>query len=205
MIRDDLSDRLIHLTKGGSKDAASTLFKIISERSLLGGDGKIKGGFRCVCFSEAPISKLATILANRSPHGMRYQPFGVMVEKAWLFGQGGRPVIYQPRDEFDLLPDGLKFRHVTYNPILEKPIDFSWEREWRIRADELPLDTNCTTIVVPNRDWAGYIIEHYSVRSFRFAWITNRIPLRTSDQRPVWHLVVLEDLGVPILSIDPPD
>ena len=55
------------------------------------------------CFSEAPLSKLAQILANPSAHGMRYKPFGVMVSKSWLFERAGRPVIYQPESEFDLL------------------------------------------------------------------------------------------------------
>ena len=162
MIRDDLSDRLIHLTKGKTEDAASTLLKIITEGKLLGGSGMIKGEFCCVCFSEAPISKLAYLLAKPSRHGMRYRPFGVMVEKSWLFQRRGRPVIYQPAEEYDLLPDGLKFRHVTYEPNREKPIDFSWEREWRIRTNELRLDPDRTTVVVPNRAWEDYIIAHYS-------------------------------------------
>ena len=104
MIRDDLSDKLIHLTRGQTyEDAASVFSAILEQKRLLGGTGCIKGDFRCVCFSEAPISQLSRILANRMAHGMRYMPFGVMLPKAWLFVQGGRPVIYQPDSEFELL------------------------------------------------------------------------------------------------------
>jgi hypothetical protein len=41
--RDDLSDRLIHLTKGEPEQAMGTLLTIIDERRLIGGIGYIKG------------------------------------------------------------------------------------------------------------------------------------------------------------------
>jgi len=67
MIRDDLSDRLIHLARGTREtDAASQFLQIMASSSLLGGDGCIMGKYRCVCFSEAPLAKLSVILANPS-------------------------------------------------------------------------------------------------------------------------------------------
>jgi hypothetical protein len=100
VIRDDISERLVHLTRGVSSEAAAEAFlSIFRERKLRGGSGCIKGGYDCVYFSEAPISKLAVILANPMVHGMRYSPFGVMVEKSWLYEQGGRPVIYQTDED----------------------------------------------------------------------------------------------------------
>jgi hypothetical protein len=105
MIRGDLSNRLIHLTKGSDlQEAESNFKKIFDDGKLLGGTGHIRGNYTCVCFSEAPISVLSQVLSNPSAHGMRYAPFGVMVHKKWLFEQGGRPVIYQAEDEFELLP-----------------------------------------------------------------------------------------------------
>lgn len=202
MIRDDLSDKLIHLTKGETKDAASDLLKILTEGRLRGWPKSNTAKVPCICFCEAPISKLAHILAT---DGMRYRPFGVMVEKRWLFERGGRPVIYQPDTEYNLLHDELKYRHVPYNPTAEKPIDTTWEREWRIQTDELRLDPDRTTVVVPNRDWEDYILTNYSKVSVNFdTWITNRIDLNTVVQSPKWHLIVLEDLGVPFPSVDPP-
>jgi hypothetical protein len=110
--RSDTSTKLVHLLKGrvDADDRRSdetvvrdTLRSILSERKLKGGNSYINGGYRCVCFSEAPISALAMLLAMPHATDFRYLPFGVMVDKQWLYDQGGRPVIYQPDAEFELL------------------------------------------------------------------------------------------------------
>jgi hypothetical protein len=80
---------------------------------------------------------------------MRYAPLGVMVDKRWLYERGGRPVIYQSHAEFDELPESKQHLHVRYEP--DQGIDYSWEREWRIKTDSLELDPEQTTIVVPSR------------------------------------------------------
>jgi len=94
MIRDDLSSKLVHLTRGElDQIAADAFISILGERRLRGGTSCIKGSYRCVCFSEAPLSKLSQILANPGATNMRYKPFGIMVDKKWLFERGGRPVL----------------------------------------------------------------------------------------------------------------
>ena len=158
-MRDDLSNKLIHFTKGTDQDAADVFLKIITEKRLLGGTGYIKGGYRCVCFTESPIGKLAHILANRKTYNFNYAPFGIMVDKLWLWERGGRPVIYQSDKEFDLLNNLQKYRHKIYEP--DRNIDFTWEREWRIQTQELMLDPPKTTIVVPNRMWVNHLVEEY--------------------------------------------
>jgi len=81
MIRDDLTNKLIHFTKGDDyQQAANTLQKIISERKLRGGTGYIKGGFRCICFTESPIGKLTQALSAPDKSGFTYAPFGIMVD-----------------------------------------------------------------------------------------------------------------------------
>jgi hypothetical protein len=204
MIRDDLSDKLIHLTRGPTYvDAAAVFSAIIEEKRLLGGTGCIKGGFRCVCFSEAPISQLSRILANPMAHGMRYMPFGVMVDKAWLFDRGGRPVIYQPDSEFELLHDDHKYRHVRYEPT--NNIDFTWEREWRILTDELPLDPEVVTVVVPNREWERNVLKPHEDVIWRRAAHGANVPfgggIPSGLIKQLWHFIVLEDLGVPIPAV----
>ena len=167
-VRGDLSTKLIHLIRGKTSVEAKEKFdSILKSRELRGGTGFIKGGYKCVCFSEAPIGVLSHMLGNED---MRYAPLGVIVSKEWLLGKGGRPVIYQTEAEFDLLPEGLRYRHVRYEP--HNGVDFTWEREWRIRAEALPLDPEQTTIVVPSRQW----LDVYG------------------DQG--WHFLVLDDLGV---------
>ena len=198
MIRDDLSDKLIPLTRGPTYEYAAEVFcKILDEKRLLGGTGCIKGDFWCVCFSEAPISKLSQILAEPMAHGMRYKPFGVMVDKEWLFKLGGRPVIYQPDSEFALLHDKQKFRHVRYEPT--NYIDYTWEREWRIHDDELSLDPEATTVVVPSRDWERRILQPHEDKVWRRAAVgMGGAGIPKSVIKPLWHFITLEDLGVSI-------
>jgi hypothetical protein len=162
MGRIDISQDLIHFTKDETKEAAfKRLQKIIRERKLFGGTNLIKGKYRCVCFSEAPLTSLAAGLINEDYYST-YSPFGVMVSKQWLFEQGGRPVIYQPNSEFRLLPESHRWRHVTFDirPAFSFS-DFTWEREWRIRCDELPFDHKSARIVVPDARWAARLIREH--------------------------------------------
>jgi hypothetical protein len=113
VIRGDLSDRLIHLTRGRTvaenhvtkvmrdREAMANFRSILAGGQLRGGVGNIVGRYKCICFSEAPIASLAHMLAS-GPN--KYAPLGVMVDKVWLFDKGGRPVIYQPLAEFESLP-----------------------------------------------------------------------------------------------------
>lgn len=197
MIRDDISTKLIHLTRDTIEielddpdrtiPASDKFMNIVKTETLLGGTGGIRGGFRCVCFSEAPIGKLAQLFSVYTDPNkkFRYAPLGVMVDKKWLFYQGGRPVIYQPEEEYDCLPDSHKYRHVRYEPHddPDKNKDFTWEREWRIQKDELKLEPEKTTLVVPTRQWERKFIEEVldsmkrisMVGSYAFGDITDKI------------------------------
>jgi hypothetical protein len=194
MIRDDLSNKLIHLTRG--EEAAETFKKILDDKKLIGNDGNIKGSYKCVCFSEAPISKLSLILAQTMAHDMRYKPFGVMVDKEWLFDQGGRPVIYQSNAEYDLLDENQKYRHVRYEP--SNKIDFTWEREWRIQTDNLLLDPEHTTVIVPNREEERRVLQPHEDKIWRRAAVGMLGGMPSSTIKSPWHFIVLEDLGVKI-------
>jgi len=64
--RPDLTSNLVHLTKGDSElDAFNTLLTILHEQRLLGGTGCIMGGYKCICFSKAPLSAIAMLMALR--------------------------------------------------------------------------------------------------------------------------------------------
>jgi hypothetical protein len=189
MIRDDLSAKLIHLTKGKTPQAARDNFEnIMKTNELIGNNGDVRGGAKCVCFSEAPISKIALVLAQAAE--MRYAPLGVIVDKIWIYGLGGRPVIYQSGEEFDLLPDEMKHRHVRYEP--NRGIDYSWEREWRLKIDKLPLNGDKVTYIVPTRAWVNKIVGKWDswVRMLSMA----HMPVLGKSPGP---FIILEDLGVP--------
>lgn len=201
--RPDLTPNLIHFTKGKDHEAAfDVLVAIVADRQLLGGSGYIRGEYRCVCFTEAPLDHLAEVFGWTVQNNLRYKPFGVLVSKQWLFEQGGRPVIYQPEEEFECLPNELRYRHVRLDLRDDNSVDFTWEREWRIRTDALPLDPQAIKLVLPSSDYADRLKEIHQrhqdqdVDAYRqvvgdaaalyeepFSWKT----IVLDDLRPDWH------------------
>lgn len=168
MPRSDISSKVIHFTKGQSgqslEEAFVVLSSILSQRRLVGSANLIKGNYRCVCFTEAPLESLRGGFVNPSDYS-RYSPFGIILDKAWLFQSGGRPVIYQEDSEFYLLPETLRWRHVRYQP---GTVDFTWEREWRLQSEELNFQPNDVGIVVPDSQWADRLRrEHDSEQRWR--------------------------------------
>ena len=198
MSRVDISNYLVHLTKG--EDAFSNFSAIAREAELLGGTGYIKGTHRCVCFSEAPLHALQGILEHPSDHDFKYAPFGVIIEKKWLFERGGRPVIYQRDEEYARLPPELQWRHVIYEPNWPKPVDHTWEREWRIKTDSLAISPENAILLVQTVDDLRAICEEHSLADF--------IPLdlyeRLEDTTPLSALINGRHWTV-ILVRDPPN
>lgn len=191
--RPDLSTKLVHLIKGEAlDDAFDTILAILKDRKLRGGSGMIKGGFTCVCFTEAPVAQLALSLADRQTSRFKYRPIGIMVDKAWAFERGTRPAIYQPDDEYDLLPDIIKYRHVRYDPY--NKVDFTWEREWRLHAFELPFTPEDVTLIFPDRIWTDAFNQNH------FEEVKAQVEAKgvTALQRYPWHVIALSDLGIDV-------
>jgi hypothetical protein len=196
MIRDDLSNKLTHLIRGDSMEEAFDKFdNILNEKTIRGGNGCIKGGYNCVCFTETPISKLGHVLTDGAK--MRYKPFGIMVDKQYIFARGGRPAIYQPDDDFLRLPEELRYRHVRFDMESNPAIDFTWEREWRIWCNELPLDPEATTVILPQRKWREGLVANHTEYLRRFVASYGEDAAQGICPYP-WHIIVLEDLGIPI-------
>jgi len=159
--RNDLSQNLIHWFKGGfEQEAYDTLLKVICSGQLLGGNGSIRGGYTCICFTEAPKEGFFDVK-------QRYMPFGVMLPKNFIFDLGGRPVIYQSNDEFDHLPEIFKWKHVRYEPTANPPIDFTWKREWRLLTKTLDLPYEDTTIIVPNNEWLERLYQYFESEEYK--------------------------------------
>jgi hypothetical protein len=195
-MRPDISPYLVHFTKGESyEDAFARQRKIIADKKLIAGSGFIKGGYSCVCFSEAPLTGLTSGLVNESYYS-RYSPFGILVSKKWLFERGGRPVIYQSGQELHLLPEDLRWRHVLHE--LRDGYsyaDFTWEREWRIKCDYLEFDQSSAQIVVSDQSWADRLIsEHNTAENYRvmqYALIFDEVQAEAYRERFRWTLVKL--------------
>lgn len=169
-VRRDISPTLIHWTKprvvnnGFFEDyeetpAFNVLIEIIKSSHIKGSSRYIKGSFNCVCFTESPLSEMISIFNYafnpETINFIKYHPFGIGFPKSFIYSKGGRPVIYQDDPEYDLLPNPLKWRHCRFNPI--NGIDFTWEREWRIKTDSLELDSAKMTIFVPNPQYKELI------------------------------------------------
>ena len=127
---------------------------------------------------------------------------GLMVRKRWAFKKGGRPVIYQPLSERGFISKEIEYRHVTYDPTAKNKVDWTHEREWRIKADEVSFLSDEVTIILPNRTWVEIFIEDYARRSSASgsqakedAGSSGR--LRQAGLFP-WHYVALDDLGYPV-------
>ena len=183
MMRDDISNNLVHLTKGTGvdienhrKQAVLTLVSILKSGELIGGSGMIKGSHKCVCFSEAPISKLSYLIASKEHKNFKYQPYGILVNKQWLYSRGGRPVIYGPDADYSKLPPEMRFRHVRFYLGNDYNVDHTWEREWRIKTKALKITPEAVTIVTPDR---------FAMDAFQ-------------KEHPKWHYMALSDLGVEI-------
>lgn len=168
--RADLSPYLIHFTKGdGSVDAFEILIRILTEKRLLAGNGLVKGGTRCVSFTEAPFEVLSA--GFHSPWGgARYSRLGLRFSKTHVFEMGGRPVYYQPDAEFNQLPPDLQWRHVRFEPLGASPVDWTWEREWRLRCEKLPFRAADVEVVLPDEATEERFQKRIQNDSFNRAW-----------------------------------
>jgi len=181
LFRRDIGNMLFHFTRTPESDtfieikhefgtmqtsasASSVLRKILTERSLHG-TSRWTNGENCVCFTEAPIQEFNTVfslveIASSKKERPRYEPYGVALTKEYIFKQGGRPVIYEHPTAFAEFPSSQRYRLVPYDPV--KGVDFTWEREWRIRTDRLRLDPKHTLAIVPSSDEAFDLVYEFA-------------------------------------------
>lgn len=195
MPRSDLSPHIVHFTKGEDHDAAfGNLLSILRDEAILGTSNFIRGEYRCVCFTEAPLWSIEDGLANPEAY-RRYSPFGVMFDKNYIFELGGRPVIYQSDHEFEELPESHRWRHVRYEPDRDRPVDWTWEREWRLRAERLEFNPGTAVVVVPDGDYAGRLYaEHESeqdIRVMQYSQIMEEELARQYRDEFPWRIAVL--------------
>ena len=187
MIREDLSNRLIHLTRDFEGISGKDRFlSILGSKKINGGE---RNGSRCVCFSEAPISSLGRIIASKNQQ-IRYSPYGFMFAKKYLFELGARPAIYQSKEEYNCLSEEIKYRHVTVDFSGESDVEYMWEREWRIKTDSLSISPEEVTLILPNRELEDKMkdenFEHNLSLNVAGIFYAARLD---------WHCIVLEDLG----------
>lgn len=152
-------ERLVtHLTRETDDlKTMEVLLKILNEKKITTGtnSGFIQGSEKAVCFQDAPLSGIAQNLiheqTNRKELGgkIRYRPLGLTYRKKYVFDNGGRPVIYETKDEAATkFPDEL-WRVVTFDLSDKNYIkDWTHEREWRMKGD---FELEHATVLLTNQ------------------------------------------------------
>lgn len=174
--RIDLSNYLIHFTKGQDENdidgAYLNLKNIIKSQLLIANTGDIRGGYSCVCFTEAPIDCLKLSNGIVCYDGkQRYSNFGIMIPKVEIYNLGGRPAIYTDSKDFEQLPEHMKYRFVRFEPlknigISDSKCDFTWEREWRINRSVSFYELKNYQIIVPSLSIGYQLIEEANNESY---------------------------------------
>jgi hypothetical protein len=129
---------LTHFTRrSGTRDAMDNLAAILRAGVIRGSTRMVRTKRAVVCLFDTPWSELNRILVlgNRR----RYEPFGIALDKRYAFKMGARPVIYMPWLEArEMLGEHDLWRVVAIDLGQTPPLDWTFEREWRI-GDELRL------------------------------------------------------------------
>ncbi len=132
--------------------AYKIFLNILRDGFLKPGSARMTADVEAICFTESPeyFSEW-----DQS----RYQPFGFKFVKKNMYEYGGRPVIYGSYEDKDELPSSLKWRFAPHLPTTITTswpygLDYTWEREWRLRTDYLDL-LEAVSVIVPNESFAS--------------------------------------------------
>ena len=151
---------LTHFTRAGKTSSAlDNLVTILRDGVIRGSTRMVREGRAVVCLFDVPIGDLRVLLDRRNRR--RYEPFGIAIEKRYAFRAGARPVIYLPsREAESLLSPGERWRVVALELERDAPIDWSYEREWRLAGD-LALPAGRAVALVENWRDADEIYDRF--------------------------------------------
>ena len=126
---------LTHFTRASERASAiDNLAAILRDGVIRGATRMIRGGTPAVCLCDAPLGELGRLVMRKNRR--RYAPFGVAVDKRYAFAMGARPVIYLPwREASRIIPREEWWRVVAIDLERNPPVDWSFEREWRMAGD----------------------------------------------------------------------
>lgn len=129
---------LTHFTRRSvDGDALDNLVAILRTGIIRGSTRMVRSKRAVVCLFDAPLSELNRLLAHSNRR--RYEPFGIAMDKRYGFVMGARPVIYMPWPEAcQMLDEQELWRVVAIDLEQTPPLDWTFEREWRI-AEQLQL------------------------------------------------------------------
>lgn len=154
---------LTHFTRAaGTKSAIDNLDAILRGGVIHGATRFIRGRRPVVCLFDATVGELGGLLARSNRR--RYEPFGVALDKRYAFAMGARPVLYMPwREARQMLAPEEWWRVATIDLDRNPPIDWSFEREWRV-AGELPLPVRTAVALVESWRDADELYDRFDGR-----------------------------------------
>jgi hypothetical protein len=157
------SAMLTHFTRASrSTSALDNLIAILTEGVIRGGRRMVSGGRPAVCMFDVPRSELRDLLNRRNRR--RYEPFGIAIDKRYAFKMGARPVIYLPQREAQTILDEDEYwRVVSVDMNRTPPVDWTFEREWRVAGD-LKFEPYLAAALVENWKDADEVFERFNGR-----------------------------------------
>jgi len=200
-VRRDLTDWVWHLVRRDGHPQ-ETFRSIITERTLCGGLDQASGE-TVICFSEAPLRELMNQDEVLSQKGYkRLALYGVGFRKQWLFDRGGLPVIYQPDSLMDNLLPKARWRHVEFD--LSKPVDYTWQREWRIRAESLTFEIEDAVALIRNIDGLEDLLwkNHIDVQDEQGEIMISSEVFKEIDFVPLEFADVDDDSSIEVCTAD---
>lgn len=171
--RSDMSTSLIHLTRESSTlTMIDILYSILKDKKIKGSttsSGFIVGNEKAVCFQDAPLYSICqnTFFEQKErkkdkTYKLRYRAVGLLFNKQFAYKKGARPVIYEKTDIAKaFLPSSEHWRIVNFN--LENDnsiIDWTHEREWRIKGD-FEFELSDVTIIVIRQSHIKELISKF--------------------------------------------
>jgi hypothetical protein len=132
---------LTHFTRrSAAGDAMDNLVTILRSGKIRGSTRMVRTGREVVCLFDAPLSELNRLLVRENRR--RYEPFGIALDKRYAFVMGARPVIYMPwLEACQMLDERELWRVVAIDLAQTPPLDWTFEREWRVAEDlKLPSE-----------------------------------------------------------------
>lgn len=158
--RIDICASVTHLTRESFNDwkkldPLETLIKILGERKIIGSSaesGFIVGNRKAVCFQETPPYSICENIDFENIIGRKkYTPYGLMLPKSYVYKKGGRPVIYDNKDEAKFYLNQSEWWRIVNFDLTNSNniIDWTHEREWRFPGD-FDFDIEQVTVLVPN-------------------------------------------------------
>lgn len=170
--RNDMSTSLIHLTRENStQSVVNVLYNILKDKKIKGSttSGFIVGNEKAVCFQDAPLYSICQNIFFEQKkrkqdrnYKLRYRAIGLLFDKQYAYKKGARPVIYEKTDiAKTFLPPSEHWRIVNFNLESDSSIiDWTHEREWRVKGD-FEFELSDVTIIVIKQNQIKKLISKF--------------------------------------------